>query len=1613
MNKLIKALLTLSAAALLTSCACSLPLPSGASSSEAQPSSEPQPQSSEISSESSSKSSSKSSSTSKSSESSKSSSSSSSSSSKSESSQSSQTSQQSQSSEASQQSEESESSQESSEEIEYGYSATINGEKVEAVDVKSDVEAVGNKAKFEFDLQVGDVLVIKEDGVALTFYAYEYETNVPKGTEFVATKEGKHTVWYNNNSELWVNEPVHDVEFVFELPEAFGEEVYLHAWDSFGNNNGWPGARLEKKDGKFVVSIPEGFTNFILSNGKDEGDGQIKTVDLPLNYLVNSIKIVENEQGQYEIEVDPALAKVYFLAGTMNQWADTPALDSIYLGAPKAEHAEQNVAVAYDLELKAGDEFKVVEYSLEGIKWHGAKEAEDPTEAGENVVVIVDGTYTLYLSKDGYLYLEKKVESSVKATVNGELIELKDYKSETDTCDAKYVVELKAGEALAFFDGETPLHYYSYDAEKQEEVDVGENLLALVDGEYVVWYTGGKLWASAPVVPAELTATVDGKDIELTNLRALGDTDRAKYEIELKEGEKIAFKEGEDQIAFYEGGKEGAIGLAYEAPYDGTYTFYYNTKGEMWVSAPAAPMELDPEDSRAAYYVVGDMNKWTLFAKGYGLTKMDEQKDGKDQYESEVIEFKEGEGVKVLAANETDWYGGQDNAKPEPGKYKLYFCPEGGIQDADWALNGGYFTLVKQEDAPQEVNYSATINGEAKEAKNVKGEGDGCVAKFEFELKTGDKLKIKDGETQLHFYVWDSVKEEDVDTGDEYVAKKDGKHSVYYDDKGELWVVEPDDVPQEVVYSATVNGEAIEIEDVKSESEAESNQAKFEIELKAGDKLKIKADDTQLHFYSWDSVKEEDVDEGDEYVAAKDGVHTVWYDKKNELWVNEPKEADPLVNPGYYLVGSMSEWKPSGDYLFVKMDEQKNDKDQYKLEVNLDKAITFKFVNVSDDETPVTTWIPDGIGNNQELAAGEYTIYFVPEGGIEEEGWALGMYYVEGSAAIPEEVVYSATVNGEAVEIEDVKGEEDQCVAKFEVELKVGDKLKIKADDTQLHFYVYDQVEGKDIDKGEEFTAAIEGKHIVWYDDKGELWVTEPSGEVSDVDVNYYLVGSMNNWAASDEFKFVKMDEQKEGKDQYKLELKVEEENVTFKFIGVSVEEEPKIAWYPDGQDNDQVLAEGEYIIYFVPAGVSAMDWTLGLYYVAPKAENPEEVVYTATVNGEAVEIEDVKPAENQDDKAIFEIELKENDVLKIKAGEIQLHYYHYDEELKESVDDGDAYTAVKDGKYTIYLNSANELYVAEPQDETPDVNVNFYLVGSMNEWKAADEFKFVKMDEQKEGKDQYKLEVNFAADVTFKFIGVTDEDEPKTGWFPEGSGNDQELKAGEYTIYFVPEGVEAEDWKLGMYYVAPKGGQEEEQSGVTATVNGEAIELQDVKSQAEAESNQGKYEIALKVGDKLMLKDGETQLHFYSWDSVKEEDVDEGDTFTATIEGVHTVWYDKKNELWVNEPSDPQSEVTYCLVGSIAIYDKLGWSFDSGVVMDGYAEGNKAVKYNVTLAVGDTFKVLDSENKWYDPDGSLANQSYAHFDKDTNVVIDTAGAYDIYLNNNGQIWVSVSIFAE
>lgn len=325
----------------------------------------------------------------------------------------------------------------------------------------------------------------------------------------------------------------------------------------------------------------------------------------------------------------------------------------------------------------------------------------------------------------------------------------------------------------------------------------------------------------------------------------------------------------------------------------------------------------------------------------------------------------------------------------------------------------------------------------------------------------------------------------------------------------------------------------------------------------------------------------------------------------------------------YYLVGNMTNWAVDPKY---KLAKNPANEAEYMKAMLLYAGDEFKIVY--SDGASIATWYPDGMGNNYVVtASGEYTVYFRPDG-QGGEGWHKGYILAQaadlgpwsswfGDANWQEEknsfIAYDAAAGKATVYIradkdgqwkaqvkyQGIPAEDGKC---YRVSLKMkanhdisGITLKWQEDNNVPNViyenqtlslaedmvFVYDEVvKGVLGEKGSngilvlDFGYAKSGDVIEIYDVViEEAECPEPP--------TYYLVGSMNEWAATPEYLFT---ENNEIAGEYMLDTKLEVGD-RVKVVGISEEHE---SYYPDGIGNEYVVDaahSGWVTVYFRPAG--------------------------------------------------------------------------------------------------------------------------------------------------------------------------------------------------------------------------------------------------------------------------------------------------------------------------------------------------------------------------------------------------------------------------------------------
>ncbi len=344
---------------------------------------------------------------------------------------------------------------------------------------------------------------------------------------------------------------------------------------------------------------------------------------------------------------------------------------------------------------------------------------------------------------------------------------------------------------------------------------------------------------------------------------------------------------------------------------------------------------------------------------------------------------------------------------------------------------------------------------------------------------------------------------------------------------------------------------------------------------------------------------------------------------------------DPRWTPqiNYYLIGNMNNWELKANYILEQNPE--NDA-EYTIPMMLFLGDEFKITKSDGFSINEANSYPSGVDKKYQVtASGEYTVRFRPDG-QGGEGWLDGYLYAQpadlgpweawfGNAVVQEKssyLIYDSAVNKITAHIRSDKNtkakikyhgiaaEAGKCY-RIAFKMKANRELNgitlIWQEDNTEPAINENRAIGLNEDEEfiyEEIVSGAAGNGILLFDfgvvSKGVII------EIYDVAIEevecpapptYYLVGSMTDWAAQEEYKFT-ASESVEG--EYILNTTLEA-GCAIKVVGIS---EIKETWYPGGFDSEYVVDAshaGETTVYFRPAGNP--EWTAfgGYFYMDAK----------------------------------------------------------------------------------------------------------------------------------------------------------------------------------------------------------------------------------------------------------------------------------------------------------------------------------------------------------------------------------------------------------------------------
>ena len=514
----------------------------------------------------------------------------------------------------------------------------------------------------------------------------------------------------------------------------------------------------------------------------------------------------------------------------------------------------------------------------------------------------------------------------------------------------------------------------------------------------------------------------------------------------------------------------------------------------------------------------------------------------------------------------------------------------------------------------------------------------------------------------------------------------------------------------------------------------------------------------------------------------------------------------------------------------------------------------------------------------------------------------------------------------------------------------------------------------------------------------------------------YYVAGSMTNWGPMAAYKLA-ANPANEGEYMGEFTFAANDEFKVGYSDGTTIE---STNYFPNGMDNNYVINEaGEYVVYFRPDGQGGEGWHYGFIYAAKK-EAPVAPTTCAEAREAILALEDntylMDQAEISLTGYVTEIvtaySSQYNNISfwmadAANGGQIIEAYRAACASEEDAPNVGDKVTVtgkmkkyVKNNVATPEFDAACTFEILEPAAPA----ANYFLVGTNNGWSGAD----YQLAANPAAAGEYMLDVTFAAADEFKVIGVVGED---TTWYPDGENNNYVInEAGDYAVYFRPDGQGGEGWHYGVIYAAKK----EAPADPTNCAEAAAAALS-VSANNELYNNGAVYTITGYVTSiKTAYSDQFHNISFWMADAVDGGEVlqayraacaSEADApvvgdkvaVTGTLTKYNTTpEFSAACTFEILEHAAPTAD--YFLVGTLNNWNGEGYQFA--------ANPRTAGEYmlDVEFAAGDEFKVigvLEGDTTWYPAQAG-------------NCTINDEGLYTVYFRpdyQGGQDWYEGCIY--
>ena len=1168
----------------------------------------------------------------------------------------------------------------------------------------------------------------------------------------------------------------------------------------------------------------------------------------------------------------------------------------------------------------------------------------------------------------------------------------------------------------------------------------------------------------------DIVVKVDGKVINIASLNDGGEDNKGHYRLEMKAGEKIEFFEGEEVLGFYrwvdpvgeeEIGHSEKIADVFETKIDGQHDFWINLKGEVWAVEPKEP-EL-PVDNGIVVKVDGKV-----------INSAPEPNPGPDNQGLYKVELKVGEKIEFTKGEATlGFYRWVEPVEEEEFGHSekiadVFEAKVEGVHEFWINLSDEIWAVEPKAEEPEADVIAVKVNGQPIDIAPQPEPGLDNKGHYIVNLGKGDAVVITEGETVLGFYHWDDVKQESVKDSEEYVASVDGEYHFWINLKGEVWAVAPD-APEEPGESEEilikVNGKIAEASE--GGNLGPEDKAVYSIELKAGDKVVINEGAAVLGFYHWDSEENKAVKDSEEYEAAIAGQYFFWINIRNEVYVSAP--AAPIENGIKVYVDS-----------FVQKIEPVESSDPnnialYKVELEEGETIVFR---LDGKAMGFYRWVEatEEVPAHSEMIADYFTAQV---SGMHEfyinksnEVWA-----VEPKEEEPEENPIVVTINEKIAKVAPAEDQDPNNKAVYQLSLVKGDKVVISEGEKVLGFYHWDAAIGASVKDSESYLAEVDGDYTFYINKSNEIYVAAPEEPGEPEDPEEPTIQYVVNFVGQD----VRIDLIPDGKDpqdrdQFKAEISVKagdninifdlKNEVGFAIANVEgwsfggksdVDETWKLYLQPT-EGGWKALKDFEADVFVKLAlGNDSIYFGLKDSGEPEEPEEPEEAEFAFNIiDKEKIEMEHLEETDGEGrDQYKATVSIKAGDnfnlwMIKDKLGfAVAIDGYSFGGDSLESeawkgyIEAGEGgWKAIKDFEADVYFKTS----------PTIKDYIYFGLKDSGEPEEPEDpeeaEFAFNIIDKEKiemehleetdgEGRDQYKATVSIKAGDNFNLWMIKDklgfavaidgysfggdslESEAWKGYIEAGEGGWKAIKDFEADVYF-----KTALGKTDYIYFGLKDSGEPEEPEETIVyafniIGKEKIDMHLLEAKDGEGRDQYKATVSIKEGNNLNLWMVEDKLGFavaidgfsFGGDSLESEawkeylQADQGgwkalkdfeaDVYFKTSPTLKDyIYFGLVESGEPEQPEDPEAEVILSVNGAGAEFVDIKEEASTDIFA---AEIELAKGDKVVISLGETV------------------YGFYHWDSDLNKAVKDGdeyeaqldGTYKFYVNKDGETWVT------